>query len=174
MRTRAIDPVLSVIPRLGSTSTRSARKQKIADAANLLRLVVSRGLRLTALIDGGGRGIRTPGTVSRTAVFKTARFNHSRIPPSGRDESCSLTIVYIREVSSHDAGKRAWSHGRGVYRLRRQELCSRLELSGARLEKRTTNQGPHSARFGLLRASPGLRGSSGLPTTFFARADKVY
>ena len=30
---------------------------------------------------GGGRGIRTPGTVSRTAVFKTARFNHSRIPP---------------------------------------------------------------------------------------------
>jgi hypothetical protein len=30
---------------------------------------------------GGGRGIRTPGTVSRTAVFKTARFNRSRIPP---------------------------------------------------------------------------------------------
>ena len=30
---------------------------------------------------GGGRGIRTPGTVSGTAVFKTARFNHSRIPP---------------------------------------------------------------------------------------------
>src|ERR1017187_1714320 len=30
---------------------------------------------------GGGRGIRTPGTVSRTAVFKTACFNHSHIPP---------------------------------------------------------------------------------------------
>ena len=30
---------------------------------------------------GGGRGIRTPGTLSGTAVFKTARFNHSRIPP---------------------------------------------------------------------------------------------
>ena len=30
---------------------------------------------------GGGRGIRTPGTVSRTAVFKTAAFNHSAIPP---------------------------------------------------------------------------------------------
>jgi acyl carrier protein len=30
---------------------------------------------------GGGRGIRTPGTVSRTAVFKTARFDRSRIPP---------------------------------------------------------------------------------------------
>ena len=30
---------------------------------------------------GGGRGIRTPGAVSRTAVFKTACFNHSHIPP---------------------------------------------------------------------------------------------
>ena len=30
---------------------------------------------------GGGRGIRTPGTVSRTVVFKTTRFNRSRIPP---------------------------------------------------------------------------------------------
>ena len=29
----------------------------------------------------GGRGIRTPGTVPRTAVFKTAGFNHSPIPP---------------------------------------------------------------------------------------------
>ena len=30
---------------------------------------------------GGGRGIRTPGTVSRTAIFKTAAFNRSAIPP---------------------------------------------------------------------------------------------
>ncbi len=30
---------------------------------------------------GGGRGIRTPGTLSGTAVFKTARFDRSRIPP---------------------------------------------------------------------------------------------
>src|SRR5436853_1284479 len=29
----------------------------------------------------GGRGIRTPGTVPRTAVFKTAGFNRSPIPP---------------------------------------------------------------------------------------------
>ena len=36
---------------------------------------------LQSRLRGGGRGIRTPGTVSRTAVFKTARFNHSRIPP---------------------------------------------------------------------------------------------
>jgi hypothetical protein len=42
---------------------------------------------------GGGRGIRTPGTVSRTVVFKTTRFNHSRIPPTGRS-SVVLKIVY--------------------------------------------------------------------------------
>jgi hypothetical protein len=30
---------------------------------------------------GGGRGIRTPDTVSRIAVFKTACFNRSHIPP---------------------------------------------------------------------------------------------
>src|SRR6476646_7106654 len=30
----------------------------------------------------GGRGIRTPGTVPRTAVFKTAGINHSPIPPT--------------------------------------------------------------------------------------------
>src|SRR4029450_11380306 len=29
----------------------------------------------------GGRGIRTPGTVPRPTVFKTAAFNHSAIPP---------------------------------------------------------------------------------------------
>ena len=33
------------------------------------------------LQSGGGRGIRTPGTLSGTAVFKTARFDRSRIPP---------------------------------------------------------------------------------------------
>jgi hypothetical protein len=42
---------------------------------------------LQSRLAGGGRGIRTPGTVSGTAVFKTARFNHSRIPPLGRSGS---------------------------------------------------------------------------------------
>ena len=32
-------------------------------------------------LNGGGRGIRTPGTLSSTAVFKTACFNRSHIPP---------------------------------------------------------------------------------------------
>src|SRR5439155_3355423 len=35
----------------------------------------------TKRVSGGGRGIRTPGTLSGTAVFKTARFDRSRIPP---------------------------------------------------------------------------------------------
>src|SRR5581483_3047126 len=32
-------------------------------------------------VRGGGRGIRTPVTLSGKAVFKTACFNHSHIPP---------------------------------------------------------------------------------------------
>jgi hypothetical protein len=33
--------------------------------------------------NGGGRGIRTPDTLSGIAVFKTACFNRSHIPPQG-------------------------------------------------------------------------------------------
>jgi hypothetical protein len=32
-------------------------------------------------LNGGGRGIRTPGTLSGTTVFKTAGINRSPIPP---------------------------------------------------------------------------------------------
>jgi hypothetical protein len=41
------------------------------------------GNSLLSRLAGGGRGIRTPGTVSRTSVFKTDCFNHSHIPPRG-------------------------------------------------------------------------------------------
>ena len=34
--------------------------------------------------DGGEGGIRTPGTLAGTAVFKTARFNRSRTSPLGQ------------------------------------------------------------------------------------------
>ena len=34
---------------------------------------------------GGGRGIRTPGTVSGTTVFKTAAIDRSAIPPRAPD-----------------------------------------------------------------------------------------
>ena len=36
---------------------------------------------------GGGRGIRTPETLAGLAVFKTAAFNHSAIPPSAPQTS---------------------------------------------------------------------------------------
>ena len=46
---------------------------------------------------GGGRGIRTPGTVSRTAVFKTAAIDHSAIPPradfSDRQEFIPFSLL---------------------------------------------------------------------------------
>ena len=43
-------------------------------------------------LDGGGRGIRTPGTLAGTAVFKTACFNRSHIPPPGE-----LVTFIVRE-----------------------------------------------------------------------------
>src|SRR2546423_15282300 len=38
-------------------------------------------LSLLLRLRGGGRGIRTPGTVSRTVVFKTTALSLSAIPP---------------------------------------------------------------------------------------------
>src|SRR6185369_13363803 len=35
----------------------------------------------SAIYKNGGRGIRTPGRVSPSTVFKTAALNHSAIPP---------------------------------------------------------------------------------------------
>ena len=48
---------------------------------------VSRGYREGGLLHNliGGGGIRTPGTVSRTTVFKTVALNHSATPPSSND-----------------------------------------------------------------------------------------
>ncbi len=36
-----------------------------------------------AQVIGGGGGIRTPGTLSSTPVFKTGAINHSATPPRG-------------------------------------------------------------------------------------------
>ena len=40
-----------------------------------------KGLKSQCLSSGGRRGIRTPGTVTGSAVFKTAAFDHSAILP---------------------------------------------------------------------------------------------
>ena len=61
-------------------------------------------------LDGGGRGIRTPVTLSGKAVFKTACFNHSHIPPrvavhlhdsDAAGESKKVTRERIRDAGAH-------------------------------------------------------------------------
>jgi hypothetical protein len=59
---------------------------------------------LQARLNGGGRGIRTPGTLSGTVVFKTTRFNRSRIPPLKRLNNLRLWLVYM----SYHWGTKRW------------------------------------------------------------------
>ena len=57
---------------------------------------------------GGGRGIRTPETLASLAVFKTAAFNHSAIPPIclsayqsiGFDVRCNLMLGRLQGKSA--------------------------------------------------------------------------
>src|SRR5258708_35442079 len=66
---------------------RSVQTSSSARLAELpLGTAIFRKVSLRSRLHGGGRGIRTPGTVSRTAVFKTACFNHSHIPPRECEE----------------------------------------------------------------------------------------
>ena len=46
---------------------------------------------------GGGEGIRTPGTLTGTAVFKTAAFDHSATPPSYYFH-CRLFFLHLRAL----------------------------------------------------------------------------
>jgi hypothetical protein len=50
---------------------------------------LSQNLRKGKSWSGGRRGIRTPGTVTGSAVFKTAAFDHSAILPE---------TIYISEL----------------------------------------------------------------------------
>ena len=61
--------------------------------------------------DGGGRGIRTPGTLSGTAVFKTACFNHSHIPPR---EGCSQFISTCERNGLGGTSLAAYNHERAA------------------------------------------------------------
>ena len=54
---------------------------------------------------GGGGGIRTHGTVSRTAVFKTAALNHSATPPGSR--STRMHVRAFLRVRSQMADRRS-------------------------------------------------------------------
>jgi hypothetical protein len=60
------------------------RRDSCQVAASATRRAMPEALSLQALArsaSGGGRGIRTPGTVSRTVVFKTTAIDRSAIPP---------------------------------------------------------------------------------------------
>jgi len=50
----------------------SGRSLLLASASTLIEKFVPDRLMLVGKVDGGGGGIRTHGTVTRTAVFKTA------------------------------------------------------------------------------------------------------
>src|SRR5579863_482073 len=55
---------------------------------------------------GGGRGIRTPGRVSPSTVFKTAALNHSAIPPllsylRGRHRRAAAASVLIAALRGY-------------------------------------------------------------------------
>src|SRR5258708_2069843 len=72
---------------------RSVQTSSSARLAELpLGTAIFRKVSPRSRLRGGGRGIRTPGTVSRTAVFKTACFNHSHIPP----RECEERAHYLR------------------------------------------------------------------------------
>jgi hypothetical protein len=50
---------------------------------------------------GGGRGIRTPGTLPGTVVFKTTAIDHSAIPPRRKLGQNSRDFVLHPECASH-------------------------------------------------------------------------
>ncbi len=54
--------------------------------------------KLLKLKNGGGRGIRTPGRIAPTAVFKTACFNRSHIPP--RERTALLSLLYDNRMTT--------------------------------------------------------------------------
>jgi hypothetical protein len=99
-------------------------------------------LKNTSPRNGGGRGIRTPDTLSGTAVFKTAAINHSAIPPYGMTLivlDCADTVIRrfrrFTQISSgvtHDAMR----HPRPVAPPReRSERAHRPSVSEAAPER---------------------------------------
>jgi hypothetical protein len=73
-------------------------------------------LRLTEQSEvGGGRGIRTPGTVSGAVVFKTTAIDHSAIPPRRNP-------AWIRGFLSRIQGR--WAHVSPMCNLSRERRAA--------------------------------------------------
>ena len=63
------------------------------------------GISLQSRLNGGGRGIRTPGTLSGTTVFKTVCFNHSHIPPSATAVYFCTSLQHAVPGTNRDRGQ---------------------------------------------------------------------
>jgi hypothetical protein len=68
-----------IVQRIGLEITISAGNLRVGGLACHPTLTL--GVRWRELKDGGERGIRTPGTVSGSVVFKTTAIDHSAISP---------------------------------------------------------------------------------------------
>src|ERR1051326_1673817 len=72
---------------------------------------------------GGGRGIRTPGTLPGTVVFKTTAIDHSAIPPRRNSQGSGVfdepgarpfSVTASGTIKPRRAGIRPMLKGRGV------------------------------------------------------------
>ncbi len=71
-------------PRRGTAPGIRARWRRAPQARGAACLKTTHSAHARRGAHGGGRGIRTPDTLSGTTVFKTAAINRSAIPPQSR------------------------------------------------------------------------------------------
>src|SRR5207237_6362975 len=106
-----------------------------------------------AKADGGGRGIRTPDTLSGTTVFKTAAINHSAIPPrkslsrnffgavhvraqGGRNSDRTVLLLVILQDGDERPADRESGSVQGVDEIRpAATLRTELDVRAPRLER---------------------------------------
>ena len=86
IRAKAKDDGVKVIRARGAASEREPREEWLATAWDSRRVAArwpeDRSVRHPSMSKGGGgRGIRTPGTLPGSVVFKTTAIDHSAIPP---------------------------------------------------------------------------------------------
>ena len=92
-------------------------------------------------LNGGGRGIRTPGTLAGTTVFKTAGFNRSPIPPDNSIVRRMCDPAHRRWIVGraaspglHCSFPRPWPAGSGL-----RQLCACLRETLSRIHEMPEN-----------------------------------
>ena len=114
-RCRAVDSLQSGL---------SSQYREIRACLRILREIEA-GISLRSRLRGGGRGIRTPGTLSGTSVFKTDCFNRSHIPPR---------LIKVYQSNPFNAAKELpWALEAWNYSLEsRRCLCGHLTMATGR------------------------------------------